>query len=488
MKSSRLTVLEYLLADASQECGLDLSRDFSTIVSRTQSEGESFLTITLPVFARSFERALDGGLCLRSTFLGFGYPRKGALPKFLGGLLSQIFDFSTGKLLPTPNVAAVFYIRQICCAFKKASGTCSDTVNESAFRKYVETDKDVKNAICQVPAQLFEQFQHTASLLYQDVFAEMHRVLCEGELRPKHGPGLTAEGLSGNRKYYQRTWHERLEGIFPSSDFLVPSWDFVDELENVTFLTASEEPSVRVTAVPKTHTAPRIIAIEPVCMQYAQQSLLEHMVPLLEERDRAQPRRFGLLGFTDQRPNQDMALRASRDGTLATLDLSDASDRVANELALALFASCPLLSDAVQACRSLRADVPGYGAIQLNKFASMGSAMCFVVEAMVFSTIVVLAAHLQDKKRITSASINTLLHTREVRVYGDDIIVPKRYAIAVIDLLTAFGLKVNRNKTFLNGKFRESCGCDAYDGHRVTPVYIRQALPRSLHELSLIHI
>lgn len=485
MKSSRLNVLEHLMADAMQECKLDLSRDFSTVSHRATYEGESFFTITLPMFSRHFERAVHDGRCTRSTFLGFSYPRKGALPKFLSGLLSQVFDAETGKLHPDADcAAAVFHIRQICLAFKKSSGVCPDALNAVAFTKYVATDKEVYHAACQIPAEFLRDFRQVASILFRDVYAEMQDRLCEGRLVPKHGPGNTAEHLSGNGKYYQRTWHDRLECIFPSSDYLVPSWGFAEELKEVTFLTATEEPSVRVVAVPKTHTTPRIIAIEPVCMQYAQQALLEAMVPLLEERVGHQTIRHGLLGFSDQTVNQNLALEASCKGHLATLDLSDASDRVANLLAFELFASCPLLSDAVQACRSLTADVPGHGKIELNKFASMGSAMCFVVEAMVFSTITLLAAHKVNNSRITARSVETLLSTREFRVYGDDIIVPTRYAHATMDLLTTFGLKVNQHKSFWNGKFRESCGCDAYAGYRVTPVYFRTALPTSLRDHS----
>jgi len=40
-----------------------------------------------------------------------------------------------------------------------------------------------------------------------------------------------------------------------------------------------------------------------------------------------------------------------------------------------------------------------------------------------------------------------------------------------MDTLAYFGLKVNHFKTFRNGKFRESCGLDVYEGTDVTPVY-----------------
>jgi len=62
-----------------------------------------------------------------------------------------------------------------------------------------------------------------------------------------------------------------------------------------------------------------------------------------------------------------------------------------------------------------------------------------------------------------------------VRVFGDDLIVPKDCAGSVVDALHAFGLKVNPAKTFLTGNFRESCGVDAYAGHDVTTISVLDA-------------
>jgi hypothetical protein len=39
-----------------------------------------------------------------------------------------------------------------------------------------------------------------------------------------------------------------------------------------------------------------------------------------------------------------------------------------------------------------------------------------------------------------------------------------------VDTLTILGLKVNDEKSFVKGFFRESCGSDYYMGHNVTPV------------------
>jgi len=237
---------------------------------------------------------------------------------------------------------------------------------------------------------------------------------------------------------------------------------------------ATGERPVRVIAVPKTQKGPRIIAIEPSCMQYTQQSILEILIPVLEQRFE------GALGFTDQGPNRDLALRGSRDGKYATLDLSDASDRVHNLLVTRMLRTIPTLRDAVQACRSLTADVPSIGVIPLKKFASMGSALCFPIEAMVFLIIVLTALTADDNRLPSSRRLTTLLG--KVRIYGDDIIVPTDKAYLVAQTLQAFGLKVNSDKSFWTGKFRESCGLDAYDGFEITPAYLRKEKPRRLSD------
>jgi hypothetical protein len=300
----------------------------------------------------------------------------------------------------------------------------------------------------------------------------------EGDLIPRHGPGATADRLVGNGKFRQSTWTTRLERYFPVGDYLIPNYGFYDDLQSIDFLEPEAEIPVRVITVPKTLKTPRIIAIEPTCMQYAQQALMEVIVDRLERSDTLK----GAIGFTDQIPNQDLARLGSSSGGFATIDLSEASDRVSNLLVERMLLNFPSLAGAVQACRSARADVPGYGIIPLTKFASMGSALCFPIEAMVFLTIVTLGYQRVLNRHLTHQDIESLMSC--VRVYGDDIIVPIDIARPVMHELSSFGMKVNENKTFWTGKFRESCGKDYYDGTDVSVTYVRRLIPSSLGNAS----
>jgi len=60
-----------------------------------------------------------------------------------------------------------------------------------------------------------------------------------------------------------------------------------------------------------------------------------------------------------------------------------------------------------------------------------------------------------------------------IDIYGDDIIIPIEYTDVVVRYLEAYALKVNINKSFSKGNFRESCGADFYKGIPVKPVYAR---------------
>jgi hypothetical protein len=136
------------------------------------------------------------------------------------------------------------------------------------------------------------------------------------------------------------------------------------------------------------------------------------------------------------------------------------------------------LAEAVDATRSRKADVDGHGVIRLAKFASMGSALCFPFEAMVFTTIICLAWEQVHNTPFTRKALQAM--RGKVRVFGDDLIIPEDLTSRVIELISAYGLKVNESKSFRSSKFRESCGADWFDGKSVSLARVRQPLPSSL--------
>lgn len=271
-------------------------------------------------------------------------------------------------------------------------------------------------------------------------------------------------------------WHDRLEFLFPYWEYALPNARYALEGLDVTYLSPRDEPPTRLVAVPKTQSKPRLIAAEPTVMQYIQQAIAGALVPELEKN----PNFGSFVGFTDQTANQRLARQGSLDGSLATLDLSEASDRVANWLIEELFSDFPHFLEGIQAARSTRCQLPSGEVIPLLKFASMGSALTFPIETVVFATIA-LAACLGTSTRPTVSNLKRLVGS--VRVYGDDIIVPTDKAETVIDWLETFGFKVNRRKSFWTGPFRESCGKDYFYGIDVSIVYFREKYPTSLRSV-----
>lgn len=468
---SHLLLLRTVLNEMGTRCCTSTTLDFKRIERRVESEGLSFLTITLSNFCKDFERSLDKG-CVDSTFF-VGFSKNGHLPKLFSGFTSQVFNTKSGVLLDVPSIEAIHCVRQVCLLFGKVNLPCSDTRVEKAFKSYIECDSQVASWDTSVDKQLIADF-HSASLrIWGDTFSIIDRDIFEGNVVPKHGPGSTADGLFGNEKFNQRVWTERLEdNLFFAGEFLFPSWGHYDP-HLVTWLEPGQELPVRVVSVPKTLKTPRIIAIEPTCMQYVQQGLLECVLAAIERNDSLSQ----LVGFDDQIPNQEMARIGSVSSELATLDLREASDRVSNRLVMTMMHDFPWFSKGVQASRTMNADVPGHGVISLSKFASMGSALCFPIEAMVFFTIVVMGIEKELNTQFSSRTISSLVG--KVRVYGDDIIVPVEYVHSVTVMLEAFGLIVNSDKSFWTGKFRESCGKEYYDGNDVSIVRCRAMLPTS---------
>lgn len=468
-----LLVYECIIHDARVKCTTDISkasvdRDLLTLRLRSLDEGVSLFTITLPNYGSDFERCLDRGQVIPTDFQG--WKRRLSLPAFLQGFLNLVFDAGTGRLLDVPDINAIEGIRQIAYSFKKMALQCSPKRVNKAMSDYKEVESELTNSM---PFGDDHLFSKVCRLLWGSLFNESYD---SREFHPKHGPGQTAERVSGNRKYSQRTWTERLEPFFPSDSYIMSCVSqFDDEAEgykNVQMLGISEELPVRVVSVPKTLKGPRIIAMEPVAMQYAQQALSAYLVPRIEEHYITR----GHINFTDQSVNRSLALSASSDMSLATLDLSAASDRVPLSHVTTMLEVNRNLLDAILACRSVAAQLPSGEILNLKKFASMGSALCFPIEAMYFFSVITVA--LMRKYNLPVSLSNIYNVTRDVYIYGDDIIIPVDEVDVVSETLTDFYCKVNASKSFWVGKFRESCGMDAYDGCEVTPTYIRQIRPR----------
>lgn len=460
---SLLTLHQAMLRSVAQLCSTGIVRDVSYIAARWEDEGDSFLTITLPRFAKTLERALEAEQWPDHEPLGF--KRHKGLPAFMRGFLIRVFH-EDGSLLDDPDTDCIWAVRQVCYLSHKIERDCTPERVTAAFEQFIRTDEQLLGLPRRIDRDRLETFHATAQRLFGDMFQKLDARIAAFDLIPKHGPGAVAESLSPLEKREFSYWPERLESVFPYWRY---TRNCVYPVSYPVLIPFDQEIPVRVISVPKTQATPRIIAIEPSTMQYAQQALKREFY----EEIRRGPLR-GVLEFEDQERNQLLAQKASVDLSHATLDLSEASDRIHWFLVRVMFRRYPHLWDYIWNTRSHRAALPGGVTIPLQKFASMGSALTFPIEAMVFTTLALCGMEDGQSSRLKVRDLPGLLS-----VYGDDIVVPIDSVDRVVDWLEHFGAKVNRAKSFWNGSFRESCGAEYYNGTDVSVIRLRHELPSS---------
>ena len=377
-----------------------------------------------------------------------------------------------GALLDAPDANCIWAIRQICNLTGKVDALTTPSRERDARRAFIKTDVELSEHYDIGESSMpYSHFDEVNLRLFGDLFDHCEKVISHFDLIPSHGPGAVADRLNHPQRWKFDYWTERLEEVFPS-------WRYQQNLpfhRDQPHVPSSEELPVRVVSVPKTRAKPRIIAIEPSTMQYAQQGLKREIYRFIDGSPLS-----SILGFTDQTRNQQMAREASITESMATLDLSEASDRVHVNLVSRLLKRWPHTHDFVMATRSTRADVDGE-IINLSKYASMGSALTFPIEAMIFTIIAFMGVDVTEGRRTSVRQA-----VGRISVYGDDIIVPIDSTSDVVRFLETFGFKVNKHKSFWTGKFRESCGKEYYGGSDVSIVRLRAEVPTSRQDAVLI--
>lgn len=215
--------------------------------------------------------------------------------------------------------------------------------------------------------------------------------------------------------------------------------------------------------VPKTAKTHRVIAVEPLLNGFVQKGVDAFLCDRLLRRG---------IDIHDQSRNQELARRGSlqqRD-PYVTLDLSAASDTISIEVARRLLP--PEWFVFLNAIRSPSYELNGKVS-RYHKFCSMGNGFCFPLETLIFAAI-------------CHAAYRQCYQTPDFLVYGDDIIVRQNVALLVYEMLKWCGFKLNTDKSFFFGPFRESCGADWLQGRDITPVYMREPI-RDLASLINFH-
>ena len=496
--------------DSNLRKGLD--RDLSRLTSLSIEHGDSVFTLLLPAIGKQLDAALDRGfLPLLGLPLAGRVNTRTVIPRLFSGIWLKVFDIH-GCLRQEFDPTFVLILRQLLFIGAKLRIDCTPSAVFRTTKEFFDVESkitpapppwrgngidlpqsgvgsllDLHPTECDQPS-LFETDDAERSLLglCQRVADRVSSSF--GEFLPqdwsfRHGPGATAEAPRGRGyKYSFPAWCNRLEAIFPYWEYGVPnsavlleSYTVEDGIPESAYPPSSEGAS-RLIAVPKTQKGPRLIAAEPTANQWAQQCIADFLTAKIAEDARLPAGRRTLsasLDFRDQSKNGRLALESSRTAAYATVDLKEASDRLSCWLVQRLWRKNYSVLGAMIASRTRfllnSVDKKQPAITELRKFATMGSALTFPIQSIAFFVLSI-SAGLYTRK-LDAKHWKTLC--KEVRVFGDDIIVPRDWLENLVHLLHMVGLKENPQKTFGGSNFRESCGVDAFRGYDVTPVKIK---------------
>lgn len=213
----------------------------------------------------------------------------------------------------------------------------------------------------------------------------------------------------------------------------------------------------RVEFVPKNWKTERTIACEPEANLLFQLTFDDYVKDRLRKRG---------IDLSDQSKNRELARKGSIDGSLATIDLSMASDTLSYNTVHLLLPHewARYLSDVRSPLYRISSKIRRY-----HKFSSMGNGATFALETLIF------------------ASACYAVGGKDFSVYGDDIIIETELFDRLQAYLAFLGFSVNEAKTYGSGPFRESCGGNYFLGTDITPFYIRDLTRRKTDWAHLVN-
>jgi hypothetical protein len=444
-------------------------RDLIEIESRYSHEGLSFLTKTLPSLGKAIDKALhsESPVSVPSTFRR----QKGqTTPELFRWLFTKVFD-PDGNVAVEADVRCIGALRQLVYFLYKLEIPYTKEQERKLLDDFVNVDADLVRDRNEP-----EDILKTASQIVNDVLWDLD----PADIRPQHGPGSVSTGEEPHEKHVFSRLYSALERVYPYSEYMQSGLNQVaDSYRHYAKLEPQEAGTAKVVFVPKDSRGPRIISSEPLEYQWIQQGLGRHIVSRLESHWITS----GQINFSDQSVNQRLALQGSIDQSLVTLDMKEASDRVSCWLVDALFAHTPQLLAAIMAARSTHTVLPDGRSVCMNKYAPMGSSLCFPVEALCFYVLGVAsimhssefrAAFPERGTRGPSYKEALTVARSMIWVYGDDIIVRREFYAVLQQCYPKFKLRLNDDKCCFHGFFRESCGVDAYKGVNVTPLRLKR--------------
>jgi len=369
------------------------------------------------------------------------------------------------------DLAAVSFLSKA-----KFLGTTFDR-NEVAYQKFFKYEELCRETNNRFRNPLLDPLNHGASVwLLNATRRKVSAIL--GDFGPEEfvenagwGPGtstlIKGERVSAINKFHEergitRDLYSLVSDWFPVA---YPSWSASlshNYGENWQIL----EVGNKIVTVPKNAKTERVIAMEPGMNLWFQKSIGTMI--------RRRLHRVGI-DLNSQVRNQQLAKQGSIDHSLATVDFSSASDSIALEVVRELLP--PRWFQLLDASRS-KFGMLDSGPIRWEKFSSMGNGFTFELESLIFYAA---ASATVEYLQITDPEMPST-----ISVFGDDVIIPN----GAFDLFSEFsrflGFRVNPDKSYHTGYFRESCGSYYFSGVDCKPLFLKERLGNveSLYKLA----
>jgi len=384
--------------------------------------------------------------------------------KYLLASLLKKFQFPSDQKKRAARAAEIFFAAESACM----------TYNQTGYKELAEPETDWGIAIL-----------HHARVFLKKLLGDRlpgHREMLS---RSRHGPGATIGTEKGNtssyHKYSRWPYHCTIDAYRYAKFAIETDQRWIGALQD-SYRSRMGIPmhmpiclkefwsavikvvdSNKITFVPKDAQKERTIAIEPILNLYLQLGVDGYI--------RKRLKRWGV-DLDNQTKNQDLAFRGSivdDESSSVTLDLSAASDSISTKLCEVL-----LPREWYDYLMDLRSPNGFLGTEKLSyeKISSMGNGYTFALESALFTAIIYAVVKADGKAFCRD----------EVAVFGDDLIVPKRYYFKTVEALRLSGFSINLEKTFSSGPIRESCGTDWFRGMALRPVFFDHT-PTSVQEL-----
>lgn len=440
---------------------------------RFEKEGLQFFSKILPSFYKKLLQVVEGN-CTWNDITSFRKKGRSCLPRFLFGLTSIIFSKNGDlKEITSYQGDALRSIASLCLMFYKTEADLpvkkAEELKNEKVKDFYATEASLREAVLRI-RKLEKRSAHSRLAMVLDIAKKICcRVLRNVSVdysRSNIGPGAVAEHVIKNTVHKFQlldvTATSSFQPIDPLpilvEDGIAPMYGFSMRERDL------KRPGMdfsRFCCVPKDANRLRGINIEPNHKIFQQMAVAQAIVDAVGRSRWTRDRIY----FQDQSVNASQALKASIDRQLATIDFKDASDRISMELVRVLFEGTSLYRDlAIHRSQNI---LINQEKLRVLKFGAMGNGFTFPVMSLVFFSLV------EAVKREFCPHLPW--HTRPY-VFGDDVLVDKAVLRPLTRVCNLLGLRINKDKTFVNGPFRESCGTDAFNGWVVTPFRL-SALP-----------